>query len=47
VEPKLTPEEVMLGVSDESFETLKTLDGSGKSIVVPKPGFEPGHPCGR
>ncbi len=44
ITPKQTPEEVLAGVRNEGPETLKSLDRSCERGVVPKPGFEPGHP---
>jgi hypothetical protein len=38
---------VIAGVRHERVETIKRLDGSREGALVPKPGFEPGHPCGR
>jgi integrase len=47
IQPKQTPEEVFVGVRNESEETAKRLDRSVESELVPKAGFEPAHPCGR
>ena len=42
-----TPTALLSGIRCEDKETAKPLDRSGDCEVVPKPGFEPGHPCGR
>jgi len=47
IQPKQTPEGVLVGVQSDGVETHKRLDGSGESELVPKAGFEPAHPCGR
>ena len=47
IQPEPTPKGVLAGVRNEGAETTKRLDRSGESEMVPKPGFEPGHPCGR
>jgi hypothetical protein len=35
------------GVTIDGAKALEPLDRRGESELVPKPGFEPGHPCGR
>ena len=47
IQPKQTPEGVLVGVRNEDMETHKRLDRSRESELVPKAGFEPAHPCGR
>ena len=47
IQPKQTPEGVVVSVQNASVETRKHLDRSGESELVPKAGFEPAHPCGR
>jgi integrase len=47
IQPETRPEEVIASVRSEGDETLIRLERSGERGVVPKPGFEPGHPCGR
>jgi len=44
IEPETKPEEVLAGVKNEGPEKAKRLDRSGENAMVPKPGFEPGHP---
>ncbi|MBH0187920.1 MAG: site-specific integrase [Nitrospira sp.] len=41
---KQTPEGVLVGVRNDGAETTRRLDRSGERAMVPKPGFEPGHP---
>ena len=33
--------------TNEGLEMLEPIDGTEETELVPKPGFEPGHPCGR
>ena len=47
IQPKQTPEGVLVGVQNDDVETRERLDRSGESELVPKAGFEPAHPCGR
>jgi hypothetical protein len=47
IQPEPTPDQVLAGVKNEGPEPQETLDRSGEECLVPKPGFEPGHPCGR
>ena len=47
IQPKQTPAGVLVGVRNDDVETRERLDRSGESVVVPKAGFEPAHPCGR
>ena len=47
IQPKQTPEGVLVGVNNDDVETQERLDRSGESELVPKAGFEPAHPCGR
>lgn len=47
MQPQTTPKGVLVGVENDDAQTAKRLDRSGEEKVVPKPGFEPGHPCGR
>ena len=44
IQPEQATAEVLAGVKNEGQEIQKPLDRSGKSELVPKPGFEPGHP---
>ena len=45
--PEVTPAREGGRVRNEALETLKPIDGTEESGVVPKAGFEPAHPCGR
>jgi integrase len=47
IQPEATPEEVVASVRNDGAKTQETLARRGESIVVPKAGFEPAHPCGR
>ncbi len=47
IQPKQTPEKVLVGVQNDGVETQKHLARSGDRELVPKAGFEPAHPCGR
>jgi len=47
IAPKQMPEEVIPRGGNDEVETLKPLERSGESLLVPKAGFEPAHPCGR
>ena len=47
VETKLVAEPVVSRMRNDGRETPERLARSGDWEVVPKPGFEPGHPCGR
>lgn len=42
-----TNETLELGVTNEGEKPVETVDSKGEEGLVPKPGFEPGHPCGR
>ena len=44
IQPEQTPAQVLTGVKNEGQEIQKPPDRSGESELVPKPGFEPGHP---
>ena len=44
IEPKQTHEGALTSVRTEGEETLKVIDWKGENGLVPKPGFEPGHP---
>ncbi|MEK7305537.1 MAG: site-specific integrase, partial [Nitrospirota bacterium] len=41
IEPKQTPEGVLVGMQNEGVETMERLDRSGEEKVVPKAGVEP------
>ena len=47
IQPKETPEGVLVGVRNAGVETQERLDRRGERELVPKAGFEPAHPCGR
>ena len=47
IQPKQTPEGVLVSAQNENDETAKRLDRSVERELVPKAGFEPAHPCGR
>jgi hypothetical protein len=47
IEPTATTSQVLARVRNAGAETTECLDGSWVGALVPKPGFEPGHPCGR
>ena len=47
IQPKQTPEGVLVGAQNADVKTHKCLDRSGERELVPKAGFEPAHPCGR
>ena len=44
---KQAAEPMLSGITNEGRETSERLDRSWNCELVPKPGFEPGHPCGR
>ena len=47
IQPKKTPEDVLVSVRNDGEKTQERLDRKGERDLVPKAGFEPAHPCGR